>query len=400
MISVHADGSPLRSVPVIADFGDVLPFLEHAGERAVVDEQLRLASPHLWRGLYRREGRVRLFLNHDWLLGLLDLARQRPSDPDLLSRVRLASRTVRERFTRRGFLVDERIRTGPPVARLWPASPFNLGFAELWADEARLSGDPTPLAWAEELGHAWVQTRTFKRHGVFEAQHALRSPAFNRPRQRLGTMRARLFKDNTAAVWGLLALAEATGDGLWRDALSRWVEGFARSFFNAGMPCGFVDRRLRGYGPSLKAAFASVDLLMDLHAAGIGEGRPLDLAREIAAVWRGHQWENGLFPETPGAHRDHLDANVDMAVALTKLAAHAPDEAGPLAEAASRCARGVIAHHAVPAGYALAVDTGGRVVDGTVKVKYQALVTKLALLPEDPADLLRDPGRLALLRDR
>jgi len=33
-------------------------------------------------------------------------------------------------------------------------------------------------------------------------------------------------------------------------------------------------------------------------------------------------------------------------------------------------------------------------------VKYQALITKLALLPEDPADLAGNTELLSLLRDR
>ncbi|HIL56633.1 MAG TPA: hypothetical protein EYG39_01830, partial [Rhodothermales bacterium] len=98
MISVHPDGSAHRRVPVIADFGDVLPFLEELGASDVVDEQLALAEPHLWNGLYRRDGRVRLFLNHDWLLGLLELARQRDGDEALVRRVQTASRALHDHF--------------------------------------------------------------------------------------------------------------------------------------------------------------------------------------------------------------------------------------------------------------------------------------------------------------
>ncbi|MEM6328247.1 MAG: hypothetical protein AAF791_14120 [Bacteroidota bacterium] len=400
MISVEADGTPRRRVPVIADFGDVLPFLEAFGAPEIVDEQLRLAEPHLWHGLYQRDGRVRVFLNHDWLLGLLDLARQREDDPELLRRVRTASRALRHHFHRGGFLIDEVPPRGWWARWFWPASPFNGGMIELWTEEAERTGDAAPLRWATELAEAWTGTATFTRHGVFEPRHAVRVPALQRGRRRLSTMRARLFKDNTNLVWGLLALAEATRDPRWTEAVERWLDGFTRTFYGAGLPFAFLDRRLVGYRPTLKAAFSSLDLLVGLHQAGVGQGRALDLAREIADVWLGLRWPNGLFPAHPGADRDHLDANVDMAVALVHLAAADPDAAERYTEAAHRCRDAVLAHHAAPAGYVLAVDRDGQTMDGRVLVKYQTLLTKLALLPEDPARLGDDPGRLALLRDR
>ncbi|MEL6617047.1 MAG: hypothetical protein AAFQ43_14995, partial [Bacteroidota bacterium] len=353
-----------------------------------------------WHGLYRRDGRVRLFLNHDWLLGLLELARQRDGDPHLVGMVQEASATLRQRLQRRGFLLDEVPEFGPLASKLWPASPFNGGYIELWVEEAEMTGETAPLEAAKALGKAWIETETFKQHGLFEPRHSVRFPWLQAPRRRAGTMRARLFKDNTNLLWGLLTLAQATGESLWRDAVDRWMEGFVTSFYGAGLPYAHADRDLVGYDRSLKAAFSALDLLVDLHDAGVGEGRALDLAREVAAAWMDLQWDNGLFPATPTAEHDHLDANVDMAVALVKLAALDGADPGPLAEAADRCRRAVLQHHAVPAGYAQAVNRGGRVVDPKVTVKYQALITKLALLPEDPSDLVGNTDLLSLLRDR
>ena len=399
MISVDPEGAPVRDTPVIADLGDILPFLDAFGEHAIVDEQLELAKAHLWRGLYQRDGRVELFLNHDWLLGLLDLARRR-DDGAILDMVREASATLRSTLMRRGFLIDEVPEFGGAMARLWPASPFNGGFIELWVEEAELTGEAAPLDAARRLGEAWIGTETFRAHGLFEARRSVRLPALQRVGRQLSGLRARLFKDNTNLLWGLLTLGEATGEPHWRAAVDRWLEGFRDHFFGGGMPFAYVDRHLRGHDRSLKAAFSALDLLTDLHAAGVGEGRALDLAREVAASWLALRWDSGLFPAAPGADRDHLDANVDMAVALVKLAALAPDVADEAVEAAAVCRDAVLRHHLTPAGYAIAVGPSGAVVDGRVLVKYQALLTKLALLPDDPADLAGDADLLSLLRDR
>ena len=393
-IAVGPDGASVRDVPLIADFGDVLPFLDALGAHDIVDEQLRLAEPHLWRGLYRRDGRVRLFLNHDWLLGLFELGRTRPA---ALRMARQASRALRDTFVRDGFLIDER-PADVARAQLWPASPFNGGFAELWVEEHHLTGEAAPLRAAVALGEAWIGTELFREHGLFGPQRSLRSPLVSRALARRSSLGARLFKDNTNLVWGLLALAEATGDDRWRAACERWLSGFVRRFLHRGVPVSTVDRRLEPGPATLKAAFASVDLLVDLDRAGVGEGRAREVAEEIAQAWIALQWPNGLFPETPSADRDHLDANVDMAVALVRLAAGSPNLADALVAASMRCREAILAHHPVSAGLALAVGRDGELVDGTVLVKYQALATKLALLPDDPAELDAETDRL--LRDR
>ena len=76
VIAIDGQGKISQGHPVIADFGDILPFLRHFGMHEFVDDQLDKAELCLRNGLYVRNNRVRLFLNHDWLLGLLDLYRQ------------------------------------------------------------------------------------------------------------------------------------------------------------------------------------------------------------------------------------------------------------------------------------------------------------------------------------
>ena len=70
-------------------------------------------------------------------------------------------------------------------AALWPASPFNGGYIELWVEEADLTGDAAPLRAAEALATAWVGTETFQRHGLFEARRSVRLPALQRIGRRM-----------------------------------------------------------------------------------------------------------------------------------------------------------------------------------------------------------------------
>jgi hypothetical protein len=152
-------------------------------------------------------------------------------------------------------------------------------------------------------------------------------------------------------------------------------------------------------GPAdLKAAFASIELLCDAQVGLPGPVSWLDHACRIADFWMVRQWPNGLFPLSPDAAADHLDANTDMAVALNKLAERTGR--GDLRSAARRCTEGLLEQHRRPAGYVLSVDRQGRTVDGRIMIKYQALLLKLALLDERYGPIYQDAARLSLLRDR
>lgn len=395
--SFDGRGRVIDDNPLIADFGDVLPFLWYFGAHEFVTNQLRHTSPFLNAGLYEQHGRVRLFSNHDWLLGLLSLYQQ-SHDENLLALAEEGAQSVAKRFFRGDLLIDELPDDASWLSRLQPASPFNGGFIELWIDLYEQTGRGCYLEWAQRLGRGWIETSTFRKQGIFARKLCARSRIGDHLVSRLATLKARLFKDNTNLVWGLIALAKATGDTVWRKAIAHWLDGFETLFLNNGNVFLNVDQRSRGYEPSLKAAFSTVDLLTDLYLAGIELPRARVLGCRVADHWLTLQWENGLFPELPEGGRDHLDANLDFVIALYKLSAIT--DRPRYQEAANRCATALLKLHLTPQGYCLAVNAQGVVEDPRIIVKYQALLMKLALLPSDIDSLLGDAPRLELLRDR
>lgn len=394
--ALGADGGIVDPTPLIADFGDVLPFLARLGRVDFVERQIALARPHLSDALFRHRGRVRLFDNHDWLLGLLEL-HQATGDAGFLALARSGATTIVDTLFVDDYLIDGTIEWRDPRTWLMPASPFNGGFIELWLELHAATGDPRFLEASTRLAARWARSDGFVATGVFHRVLCSWSPGLGRLVAPATTSSARLFKDNTNFVWSLLDLFQATGDARWREVIDRWIEGFRRHFLNDGDVWLWLDRHGAGHEVSLKAAFSTIDLLCDLHAAGVSDGA-LDLAETIARRWSAHQWPNGLFPETPTATRDHLDANVDMAIALLKLAGHSGREAH--AERARAAAQAVVAHHRSPLGLVQAVGRDGAVQDGRIIVKYQGLALKLAIAPDRAEDLLSDPALLKLLRDR
>jgi len=383
--------------PLIADFGDVLPFMNRFGRGAFVKAQIEAARPFLSSGLYQSNGRIRLFSNHDWLLGLLELFRATEEQP-FLDKAADGARTLIGSFFVGGLLIDENVSWRHPKSWLCAASPFNGGYIELWNELHGETGDRIFLESAKALAAGWIGTPGFRQHGIFARTLCAYSRLLDRALRPAARMKARLFKDNTNLVWGLLDLYAATGDDRWRAAIEKWLSGFEAHFFNDGMVFLWLDNKLCGQDATLRAAFSTIDLLCDLAAGGIVADRALGLAERIAHRWVETQWENGLFPENSGCEFDHLDSNVDMAIALMKLAGMTGQE--KYAVAARRAAQGVITHHQRQNGFVLAVTKEGGVSDGRIIVKYQALLLKLAIAPDDPQALICDRDLLYFLRDR
>ncbi|MCK1397434.1 hypothetical protein IVB45_07880 [Bradyrhizobium sp. 4] len=394
--ALSSDGAIVDPTPLIADFGDVLPFLAHFGRRDFVERQIKAARPHLSNSLFRNRGRIRLFDNHDWLLGLLEL-HELTGDASLLALARDGAFTLIKTMFIDDFLVDGTIEWRDARTWLRPASPFNGGYIELWLELYAATGDPGFVQASRRLAARWIETEDFRETGIFHRVPCSYSSAASRLAGYATTSRARLFKDNTNFVWGLLSLWQATAEERWRHAITDWLRGFRSLFLNEGDVFLWLGRQRDGHDVSLKAAFSSIDLLCDLYLGGVQEGA-LELAFAIARRWVTHQWANGLFPETPDGERDHLDANVDMAIALLKLGG--VSGRSDYVEQARKTANAVIRYHSSPLGLVQAVGKDGQVRDSRIIVKYQGLALKLALAPESPAALLSNPALLKLLRDR
>ncbi len=390
-------GQVLDAEPIVPDFGDILPYLDHYGYGDFALEQIRLAQGHIKAGLFHRGGRVRLFENHDWLLGVVEMY-ERTGEHWLLKLAHSGSQSLVDLFVRHMLLIDERPRFGDWRSWLMRSNPFNGGYIELLVDLHRATGDHRYLDWSSFLADGWIKTPYFQSNGLFASTVCVGPRVASPVLSRFALRRVRLFKDNTNMMWGLLAVAQATGERRFTDAIETWLAGFERHFWNRGRVWLWIDRLGNGREPSLKAAFSSMDLLCDLHHAGIGDGRALVLASAIGDYWLGIQWSNGLFPEFPGGSTDHLDANVDMVGALTKLATLSGQTI--YREAAVACALQVLEAHDSPAGYTLAVNDDGTVADGRIIVKYQALITKLDLLMGQTGPALWEQAESRLLRDR
>lgn len=382
------------ATPLVADLGDTVPFLVRFGLVDAALEQAQLSRRHLWHGLFCWQGRVRLFDNHDFLLGLLDLF-DATGQPWLLDLIHEGIDTLERHFEEKGLLIDELI--GGRRSGLASASPFNGGYVELCVDLHALTGEQRMLDRALRWARAWTETGFFVRHGLFAHFNLPRAPVVGVVRSwvsRVGPIR--LFKDNTNLVWSLAVLHRATGEPWLRSAVIHFIDGFERLLWNQGRVRQFLGLGQSGF--DLKAATASIDLLCDLSYMGFVPERTLCLAQSIADDCGLVRWTNGLMPQTERAGRDHLDCMTDLGIALWKLSELTGDAS--VRREVWRGWRAMLAAHETPHGFVTAVGPDGEVADDRVIVKYQGLLLKSALLDSLDTTIYGDQTLWSLLRDR
>lgn len=400
VLATQIDGSTgkvINDTPVIADFGDILPFAAVLGEETFVRAQLNAAQPFLRDGLYAEHGVIQGFFNHDYLLGLIDLATVL-NDEDLLISAENAAEALNQHLLRNGYL----LRQSPSRPILDRTSPFNGGFIELYVDLAERTGR---LAWidvAQAQAERWIANRFFQRHGLFRRiEFAAPSLVTDVIGRFANDPLVRLMKDNSNLVSGLVALYRARPSKDLKLAILHWLSGLRHWMITDGDTVMMhLSREFKAYDPDLRAANAVIELLLDIYQHVEQDQDWLVLARKIAERWLGSRWENGVLPLIIGGPTDHLDANLDFAIALFNLSEVTGETRWELE--GEQIITALIDLHQQPYGYAVAINQDGSIYDTRVIVKYQGLLLKLTLI-----DRLRYSGdqddqkqARAMLRDR
>lgn len=186
-----------------------------------------------------------------------------------------------------------------------------------------------------------------------------------------------LMKSNTTPAFTMVALHKLTGDAVWRERLLRWIDAAL-----GRLGCG---RGVRGAWrpgdpsavPTLVAGFIMIDVLCDAFWHIEQAPRLIEAAERIALACLSWRWHNGLIPMTPDGRWDHLDGQVDFAVALRRLADLAGK--GEYREAARNLMMATFVRHRSPEGLVTHVDEKGdvlRLPRNTVDPKYNGLALK------------------------
>lgn len=265
--------------------------------------------------------------------------------------------------------------------------PRNGIFVELLADAYELTGSERYLRSATELAAEWIESDTFQQVGLFE------TPPLFPWRARF----ARVFKDNTGILNGLITLADVTPDEdqrrELRDSVRRWAQAVETHCFDGVVHGVYELETGETHRPELFYGFSLIDVLCYAYHQ-FGDSYFLEFARSIADAWLQHQTELGLVPLTPDGTESHHDTMTDFSIALLRLAELSGESEY---EAAARdCLRGLFRHHRFP----LYVDTqtGEPTTDETTP-RFVTLMLK-AVIALEVDSIYGEKDVFKLLRDR
>lgn len=395
--SLLPDGKLDSGNLLVPDFGDVLPYLYYFGLKEFCETQIQYADSSLRQGLFVRGGKVRLFLNHDWLFGLLELYRL-TGRIDYLDKLEKGLQTVSSNYFYNNKLTDEPFSYSGITSFLGRSKEFNGGYIELYSELSSCTSNKTYLEVAENLAKGIESDPLFHKTGLIGRKLSVYFPVADRVLRVFSNQSVKLFKGNTNTIYGVLALYKQSPEVRWRELLLAWVDGFEKYFWNHGMVYLELDNRMRPRNVSLKAAFSALDLLVQLYENKILPRSKLYLVHEIARSWIRKRWANGLFPLAPGGNKDHLDANTDMAIAISRLGHVTGDS--EYFDIALEVKESIWKNHMTDFGLVNQISDKGEFVDPRIYVKYQSLYLKLVIIEKFGFRAFEDPVLEALLQDR
>lgn len=390
-------GECINKKPLLDDFGDASPFLMQYGETKLVKSHFDNSKPFIDGGLFCYNNEIKLFDNHDWLLGLIDAYRQ-TNDNEYLDTALEAVDTLVEEFLIDGILIDKKITFKNLDSFLGKANPYNGGYVELLLELYLVTKKKYYLELSEKMIRAWAETPYFKNKALFPNIASQRFRFLNPVLKYRSLVATRLFKNNTNLIYSIISLYELTTSNEWKAILLKWLNGFESLMFDDGK----VNMIVPHFGApkliDLKGGFSAFDILCDLYKVNIAKEKTLSMATKIADYWIDLQWDNGLWPISEGENENHIDANTDFAIALTKF--YSITKNTKYWEAYLRAKKGLFKYHYTQFGYVMSVNKKGDCINSEIKVKYQSLFLKLTLFPDTPIDVYEDELLKQLIRDR
>lgn len=188
---------------------------------------------------------------------------------------------------------------------------------------------------------------------------------------------SQLMKSNSTCAFALLEFYNKTGDEVWLESLTAWIEAALDCFTDNGTTyMEYIPKTGLKRKPSVTPAFILVDLICDVLFFAKDELREkrnewLAGAKSIVDFQWKNRIENGLIPYEDKGRYAHLDTQVDFAVTLRRYAEISGTPA--YREKALELMNKTIKYHYSPEGY---FTYSGDVPFKVIDPKYNALFLK------------------------
>ena len=399
---------------LLAHFDDYVPFLLYFNEVDFVRSQILASIKFTYDGLIP-QGRLILSDRNDEYLGALLAYYRHTNEPFVYELIVKALEGIRHLLIRKGFLCSYHdIKRGKTPLITSPRTGCLL--------EVLLQVDNISPRMSEDaltILDNWLQIPFFNKYGLFPSKYYLSSRILNAifERSRLPMSRivklasqpsllyqlpmgtkVQVMKDNTNFIFALMAAYTKTSNRTYKNVIIRWVDGIMTNLFRDGFIFKFWSPQGDPEVIELTQNFAVVDILCDIYWFINRYKRFLEFAEKIASSWIKLRWDNGLFPRFPGAKHNHLDEQTDFCISLMRL--YELTGKRKYRAIAEETISSVLEYHHTHEGYVLSVNDQGKVVDGTIAPKYNALLLKALILLIDDRNIYTSESIHDLMEDR
>lgn len=346
------------------DIGDVLPYLVYLSgkEAATVLFDIHLEKTALDENglILESNGDIRLFHNHDWLLGVLymsDITGRKDLDQlvtKILDYVESKSKKGLLRDTLSKFSFRESI-----------SSPYNLGYYE---ELVRVRSSSNVRKQFQRNFDAYLDsTSMLKRKIVLNKFYGI------------SLTKTRFFKDMSNGIHAGLSMLELSGSDELRETLIRTINRTWKALIEGKSPLPGVGLREESFG--IRDLFAWMDI--------IGRSRdlfPMDITglrvNRLLSLLKDHEMDNGIYSEYIYGNVGHLDGNVDLVSTLFQFQDLYSFNQLSLVELSNR----IFDKFSGANGLVLRVDGSDKIVDDRIITKYQFLAAKLCLVIDNVND--------------
>jgi hypothetical protein len=182
---------------------------------------------------------------------------------------------------------------------------------------------------------------------------------------------SQMMKSNSTPAFALLEFYRATGDEIWLNNLKAWINSTLKTFYQNGNVFHlFLPNIKQGSIPGLAPALILCDLICD-YSYFTGDKQFLPFAKNIIDRQLEKKLKNGLIPEFENGTYDHLDNQIDFAIAMRRYAELTGEDA--YQKNSVELTEKVMTEHYTQNGY-LTYSGDGK--SASISPKYNSLVLK------------------------
>jgi hypothetical protein len=421
LVSVHY---PPSDQHLLNHLDDIVPFLLHLGERHFVFDQISRSRKYIYRGLVCSKNKIISYQNNEYLQALVTFYRH-TKDETVKKMIDESVESIKRYLVNDGFIntnYDLNTCDMIPVT-----SPMSGALMEAMLDYYDLVAEESDVIL--NILTNWTQVGSYEKYGLFFSKYHTQSktwnsyyyhsyiPLPNRVVNRFEVnfytlpkfhniiykmpfgVKVQITKDNTNLIFCFIEAYRKTHNGLFKEAIGKWIKGVQTHMFEDGFVYRFWNPTRGKRSVELVCNHAVIDILCDAYFFVDNEQIYLDMAEEIASAWMDRcRWPIGLLPKKAKGVHNHLDNQTDFCVALMRLYELTGKE--KYRGFAQELIDKVLKYHYTDDGYITSVDIKGEPQERRIEPKYNALLLKPLIVLGEQRRIYSDPYVHQLMKDR